>query len=572
MHEFFTLTCQLKGRIKGFLTSLLLLSGPLAGAQTPSWQSAVAAGGSTATITATASDGADNVYLVGRFVGTASFGSTTLASAGSGDVFIAKWNRLAAAFTWARRVGGSGDDYAYAVAVKGASIYAAGNFAGTADFGATTLSSGGADDGFVVKLTDLGPTSTIGWVQPVSGPGNELVTALAVASSGVYVGGEFNSPTGQLGPLAISNASNTANGFTADGFVARLDDADGVGSFAWARAVGGSGTDRVNAIAAVGSNIYAVGGFSNAVAFGNTILTGGSLTAFYTKLLDTGTSSTSMWAVASGGIVIPNAIAANEEGVYVAGRFVFSGSWGSTTYVSMGPGGGYDIFVAKLTDAGATGSFAWALLGSGPASDYASALAVRGRAIYLVGGFRTTASFGSLSLTSASANNSDDWFVAKVLDAGTSATYAWVQQAGGPVYEQAAAVALGSGGTVYVGGSAGAGASFGALTVSGLSGTGSGALAVLADPPLVMAAASPAALAGLALYPNPAHGTATVRLPVGTGPVTLTLADALGRVVRTQVVPACAGYPLDLSSLAPGVYALRVQAAKAQGVCRLVVE
>lgn len=314
-----------------------------------------------------------------------------------------------------------------------------------------------------------------------------------------------------------------------------------------------------------------MGGFSNTVAFGATTLVGGSMTAFYAKLLDTGASSTIEWALASGGIVIPNAIAATEEGVYVAGRFVFSGSWGSTS-ASTGPGGGYDIFVAKLTDAGATGSFAWALLGSGPASDYASALAVRGRSIYLVGGFRGTTSFGNLSLTSTGTDNGDDWFVAKVLDAGPSATYAWVQQAGGPAYEQAFTVALGSGGTIYVGGRAGAGASFGALPVSGLLGDDNATLAVLAEPLVATATASPAALAGLALYPSPAHGLATVLLPPGSGPVTLTVVDALGRVVRVQPALASASYALDLHGLAPGVYALRVQGAAARGVCRLVVE
>jgi hypothetical protein len=566
----FTFGSQRKGGVRAWLVSLLLLNVPLAWAQAPSWQTAVAAGGSTAIVTASATDGADNVYLVGRFVGTAHFGTISLASAGAGDVFIAKWNRPAAAFSWAERVGGRGDDYANAVAVKGARVYVAGSFAGTADFGPATLASSGADDGFVMRLTDAGATSRISWVQPVTGPGNEQVTALAVAGTGVYVGGEFNSPTGQLGTLAIRNASNTANGFTADGFVARLDDADEASSFAWARPLGGTGTDRVNALAAVGSSIYAVGGFSNTVDFGATTLLGGSMTAFYTKLLDTGMSSTISWAVSSGGIVIPNAIAATEEGVYVAGRFIFSGSWGSTTYASTGPGGGYDMFIAKLTDAGATGSFTWALLGSGPASDYASALAVRGRSIYVVGGFRATASFGSLSLTSAT--NSDDWFVAKVLDAGASAAYAWVQQAGGPAYEQAFTVALGSGGTVYVGGRAGLGASFGSLSVNGLAGDDNASLAVLADPLLATPTGSPASLVGLALYPSPAHGTATVRLPVGSGPATLTLVDALGRVVRVQPAPASPSQLLELQGLAPGVYALRVQVAGGQGVCRLVVE
>lgn len=516
-----------------------------------------------------ASDGGDNVYLVGRFVGTAGLGSLSLSSAGSGDVFIAKWNRPAAAFTWAQRMGGAGDDYAYAVAVTGNSVYVAGSFAGTASFGPIALNSTGSDDGFVAKLTDAGTTASVSWVQAVGGTGNEFISTMAVSGTSVYVGGDFNSPTGQLGPLTLSNASNAANGFTADGFVARLTDAGSTGSFAWAKALGGSGSDHVSALATLGSSIYVVGGFSNTVAFGSTTLTGGSLTAFYTKLLDAGASSTVVWAVASGGIVIPNAVAATAAGVYVAGRFVFSGSWGSTSYTSGGSAGGYDVFVAKLADAGATAGFSWALQGGGAASDYATAIAVQGNALYVAGGFSSlfgAATFGASSLTSV--GGSDDWFVAKVLDAGASASYAWVQQAGGPAYEQATGISLGGGGRVYVGGSAAAGASFGLLTAGGAAGAGNVTLAVLADP--LLATAGPASQTGFSLYPSPAHGTATVRVPAG--PATLTLLDGLGRTVRTRVAPANTDVVIDLVGLAPGVYALRVQSGEAVATQKLVVE
>jgi hypothetical protein len=555
--------------LSGLLLVLLLLSNTAAGAQVPAWQSVVRTG--TEAPVNMASDGGDNVYLVGRFVGTASFGSLSLVSAGSGDVFIAKWNRPAAAFMWAQRLGGLGDDYAYAVAVSGSSVYVAGSFAGTASFGSLALTSMGADDGFVAKLTDAGSTGSVSWVQTVGGAGNELISTVVISGTSVYVGGDFNSPTGQLGPLTLSNASNTANGFSADGFVARLTDAGSTGSFAWARALGGSGTDHVGALAALGSSIYVVGGFSNTVAFGNTTLTGGSLTAFYTKLLDAGTTSTVEWAVASGGIVIPNAVVATAAGVYVAGRFVFSGSWGSTSYTSSGSMGGYDVFVAKLADAGGTGSFSWALKGGGAASDYASAIAVQGNTLYIAGGFSSlfgVATFGASSLTSVS--GTDDWFVAKVLDAGTSASYAWVQQAGGPAYEQATGISLGGGGQVYVAGSAAEGASFGLLTASGVAGTSNATLATLADP--VLATAGPAPQAGFSMYPNPARANVIVRVPAGTGPATLTLCDALGRTVRTQQAAAGTDTAFDLAGLAPGVYALRVQAGEAVATQKLVVE
>ncbi len=95
-------------------------------------------------------------------------------------------------------------------------------------------------------------------------------------------------------------------------------------------------------------------------------------------------------------------------------------------------------------------------------------------------------------------------------------------------------------------------------------------LAVLG--PSVLATAAGAAASAGRLYPNPAHGVATVVLPSGPGPVTLTLTDALGRVVRTHIAAPSPDYPLNLAGLAPGVYALRVQAGAAVATQKLVVE
>ena len=91
-----------------------------------------------------------------------------------------------------------------------------------------------------------------------------------------------------------------------------------------------------------------------------------------------------------------------------------------------------------------------------------------------------------------------------------------------------------------------------------------------------MATATPAASATTVLsYPNPAHGRTTVVLPIASGPATLTLLDALGRVVRTKLATAAAATPateLDLTGLAPGVYALRVAAGGHTATTHLAVE
>ena len=68
-----------------------------------------------------------------------------------------------------------------------------------------------------------------------------------------------------------------------------------------------------------------------------------------------------------------------------------------------------------------------------------------------------------------------------------------------------------------------------------------------------------------AVWPNPAHGSFSLRLP-GTGPATVTVLDALGRSVRTlrqPQHPAAAVLRVDVQGLAAGAYVVRVQAAEA---------
>jgi hypothetical protein len=90
--------------------------------------------------------------------------------------------------------------------------------------------------------------------------------------------------------------------------------------------------------------------------------------------------------------------------------------------------------------------------------------------------------------------------------------------------------------------------------------------------------AAPAALAQLAsLYPNPAHGTATLRLPValrGTATVPVTVTDNLGRTVLRRTLAAGVNdeLALPLAGLAPGVYSVLAHTAAGTVAKRLTVQ
>ena len=218
------------------------------------------------------------------------------------------------------------------------------------------------------------------------------------------------------------------------------------------------------------------------------------------------------------------------------------------------------MFVAKLTDGGATSGFAWAQRAGGTGSEFPRVLAASGGSVYVAGYFASpTAGFGPVTLTSA---GNADVFVAKLTDEGATGGFAWAQRAGGAGNEGANALAL-RGSSVYVaGGFASLTADFGPVTLANVNPSPNpnpylGFLASLTDMtlPAATAAAGPRELGSI--YPNPAQRTATLRLPDGGVPTPLTLTDALGRAARRYAAPAGAEAFLDLRGLPAGLYLLR---------------
>jgi hypothetical protein len=82
--------------------------------------------------------------------------------------------------------------------------------------------------------------------------------------------------------------------------------------------------------------------------------------------------------------------------------------------------------------------------------------------------------------------------------------------------------------------------------------------------------------ASLLVYPNPTpNGQVTLELSGFRSATQLAVIDALGRVVRTEALPATAGvvtHQLNLSGMAAGVYMLRLTNADGVETRRLVRE
>ncbi|HEV7351294.1 SBBP repeat-containing protein [Telluribacter sp.] len=99
-------------------------------------------------------DGSGNVYVSGTFYGSATFGNSTLTSIGGADVFVARYNS-SGVVQWAQQAGGADGDVGRGIAVDGnGNVYVTGNFWNTAAFGSTTLTSSGSNDVFVARYTN----------------------------------------------------------------------------------------------------------------------------------------------------------------------------------------------------------------------------------------------------------------------------------------------------------------------------------------------------------------------------------------------------------------------------------
>ena len=115
------------------------------------------------------------------------------------------------------------------------------------------------------------------------------------------------------------------------------------------------------------------------------------------------------------------------------------------------------------------------------------------------------------------------------------------------------------------------------FTVSNATALIAGRFELVFSPGAVLASA-PAALARLAsVYPNPAHGSATLVLPAalrGQQATAVTVVDNVGRVVLSRTLAAGANEALELplTGLASGVYSVLARTATGMVAKRLVVE
>lgn len=200
------------------------------------------AGGAEHDVGVAVSSLADGSTIVtGSFMKVATFGSTSVMSAGVTDAFIAKLDG-AGNFAWVKGAGGSTfDDGARVATFADGSAVVAGCFMGIAFFDSTPLQSDGSEDVFVAKLDANGNYL---WVRRAGGTNGDAIAGLAAFGDGsAILSGAFWG-TAAFGATSLTSAG--ANSWqNTDVFVARIDAG---GEFRWSVRAGGSGPDATKSL------------------------------------------------------------------------------------------------------------------------------------------------------------------------------------------------------------------------------------------------------------------------------------------------------------------------------------
>jgi hypothetical protein len=281
----------------------------------------------------------NGVRLTGRHRGTIDVGGDPLYSKGGDDTFLAEY-RSDASHVWSRSWGGKdAEDVADMALAPDGSLYLAGHFRETVDFGdRKPRVSNGKTDVYLLRTDAKGAPR---WVRTFGSDEDDVALGVAVDGKGnVYLGGYING-SAWLGGKALPHVHQ------GDGFVASFDDQ---GHHRWSFAFGAQYGQVVNAVRVNGQGRPVIGGhFSGEIRLGGYKLTSkGNADGFVALLEQDGRLR---WVRQLGGpgdvAVRALAVAPNDE-IFAAGTFKQSLPTGKGKE-TLKSAGDTDIFLLRLS-------------------------------------------------------------------------------------------------------------------------------------------------------------------------------------------------------------------------------
>lgn len=353
--------------------------------------------------------------------------------------------------SWARGMGGAGDDGSYYLAADAAgNVFHTGYFQDTLDAdpgpGTFTLASNGSYDAYISKLDAAG---NFLWAASLGSTQLDVGWGIGVDASGnVLLAGSYNGTVDfDPGPATYTMGGNAQNGF--------LLKLDAAGNFMWARNFAGAGDDEIYSLTQDASgSIYLAGYFGNTLDFdpgpGTYTLSSLAYDAFVCKLDAAGNF---VWAKKMGGnsLDIALSVVVDPTGnVYTSGIFrgiadfdpgpgVFNLTAGSPASAPINASG--NAFVCKLD---ATGNFVWAIGHIGTGTSQLNTIVIApGGDLVATGWHRGTNDFDPGPGTAVSSSQGYDGVIAKISAAGAAIWTSFIRGPGDDFVDRAAVNANG---------------------------------------------------------------------------------------------------------------------------------
>ena len=224
-------------------------------------------------------DQSSNIYVVGRFQNTATYGPFSITSNGEWDAFIFKMDKDGN-WLWAEGIGSNKTDGANSIAIDVCDdIYITGEYrnpmvfpGANASNGTDTLSHKQKRDIFVAKMNNQGEWK---WAKRARSAGTDKPYQMSVdANKQVFLGGTMKYEATFNSNLVVP--PQIPGDTTSSAWVAQLDGSTNTGDWVWAKMAGcdTDDDDRTGDICPDGfGNVYAIGFFEDNADFDGTILT-----------------------------------------------------------------------------------------------------------------------------------------------------------------------------------------------------------------------------------------------------------------------------------------------------------
>ena len=559
----------MKGTLTLFFLIIAIIAANITFAQNGHWQWAVTAGdGGVAQAKETVIDNNGDIYAIGNFEGAIQFGSTTLASKGKKDVWIAKYSNSGIPL-WATSIGSTLDDEGNGITTdQNGNIYITGTYKNTLFITSTDSldytynpDNYPYEDAYLIKLDNRGGLE---WEKQLGGIYEEHTGGVKTDNFGnVYVAGVFGAGSSADTVFAYFGNDTLKAYKGSNAYIAKYDTS---GNIVWAKSIGEEGNDETITSIDLDSvgNIYAAGSFEYVMYIDHLILYSefvGDITGdLYIAKFDS--AGTAKWAtnisgqkttpgMSPGTIWETNISVASDGSVAIAGYYERCDIVFVENGTKLKEMGGKDVFMAKYYH---NGKLLWANSIGYLLDEMAAAITTdKDDNIYIAGTFYPSGHtiIAGDTLMSDKKGWDEDIYIAKYDKNGNGL---WAATAGGYERDYPNCINTDKDGAVYVtGGIASTGAKFGNHSISAGNSDNMFLAKYIGYP--TSAKVIKDAGVNISTYPNPFTDQLTIS-GISQGQHIL-ITDMYGRAVYNKAANGniCT---LQLGHIPPGVYHLSI--------------